>query len=177
MSKALDKYLQDAEQCHALELNYFDDSTSSMIEELILEDAEQTTQSPKGNPSVAKQKSIKDIYVARNILESQKLDTGHTSRQHSQGCTHADEQHQQITISEDFEQDMDAQHKDGKHSVEDITREPTLRHPEQPHTMFIYTNEVIMPIEKVGCTLVTNHLTHPQVNKQFRYLPYAVTAR
>ena len=159
MSKALDKYLQDTEQCHALELNYFDDNTGSMTEELILEDAEQTTQSPKGNPSVAKQKSIKDIGVARNVLESQKLNTSHTSRQHSQIRTHADEQCQQITISEDFEQDTDAQDEDGKHSVEDVTREPTLRHPEQPHTMFTYTDEVIMPTEKIGYTLVTNHLT------------------
>ena len=78
VSKALDKYLQDAEQHRVLELNYFDDSTSSMTEEAILEHAEQTTQSSKGNPSVAKQKSIEDIDVARNVLESLKLDTGHT---------------------------------------------------------------------------------------------------
>ena len=98
-----------------------------MTEELILEDAEQTAQSSKGNPSIAKQKSIKDIDVARNALESLKLDTGHTSRQYSQVHTHADEQHQQITTSEDVEQDTDAQHEDNKHSVEDITREPTKR--------------------------------------------------
>ena len=30
VSKGLDKYLQDAEQCHALELNFFDDITSPM---------------------------------------------------------------------------------------------------------------------------------------------------
>ena len=35
VSKGLDKYLQDAEQCHALELNYFDDITSSTSEEPI----------------------------------------------------------------------------------------------------------------------------------------------
>ena len=130
-----------------------------MTEELILEDAEQTTQSSKGNPSVAKQKSIKDIDVAGNVLESLKLDTSHTSRQHSQVRTHSDEQHQQIMTSEDVEQDTDAQHEDGKHSVEDITREPTPRHSEQPHTMFTCTDEVIMPTKKVGCTLVTNHIT------------------
>ena len=65
VSKGLDKYLQDTEQCHALELNYFNDITSHMSEEPILEDAEQTTQSSKGNPSSAKQKSIEDIDVAK----------------------------------------------------------------------------------------------------------------
>ena len=33
VSKGLEKYLQDAEQCHALELNYFDDNTSYRSEE------------------------------------------------------------------------------------------------------------------------------------------------
>ena len=75
VSKGLDKYLQDAEQRCALELNYFDDSTSCMSEEPILEDAEQTVQSSKGNPSSAKQMSIEDIDVARNAPESLKLDT------------------------------------------------------------------------------------------------------
>ena len=148
VSKALDKYLQDAKQHHALELNYFNDSTSSLTEELLLEDAEQTTQSSKGNPPVAKQKSIKDIDVARNILESLKLDTGHTSRQHSQVHTHADEQCQQITISEDAEQDTDTQHEDGKHSVEDVRREPTPRHSEQPHTTFTYTDELSCQLKR-----------------------------
>ena len=41
-----------------LEPNYFDDSASCMSEEPILEDAEQTTQPSKGDPSVTKQKSI-----------------------------------------------------------------------------------------------------------------------
>ena len=159
VSKGLDKYLQDAEWHRALELNYFDNITSHTSEEPILEDAEQKTQSSKGNPSLAKHKSIKDIEVARNVLESLKLDTGHTSRQHSQVPTDADEQRQQITTSEDVDKDTDAQDGDGKHSVEDITTEPTPRHSEQPRTVFTYTDEVIMPTEKVGCTLVTNHLT------------------
>ena len=36
VSKGLDKYLQDAEQCHALELNYFNDIVSHTSEEPIL---------------------------------------------------------------------------------------------------------------------------------------------
>ena len=158
VSKGLDKYLQDAEQCRALELNYFSDSTSYMSEEPILEDAEQTTQSSKSNPLSAKQTSIEDIDVARNALESLKLDTGCTSRQLSQVCTDADEKRQQITTSEDVEQDTDAQHRDGKHPVEDLTREPTSLHSEQPHTMHTCTDNVTMPIKKVGCILVTSHL-------------------
>ena len=81
VSKGLDKYLQDAEQCRALKLNYFDDITSHMSEEPILEDAEQKTQSSKGNPSLAKHKFIEDTDVERNVPESLKLDTSCTLRQ------------------------------------------------------------------------------------------------
>ena len=42
VSKGLEKYLQDAEQHHALEVNYFDDNARCVSEEPNLEDAEQT---------------------------------------------------------------------------------------------------------------------------------------
>ena len=129
-----------------------------MSEELILEDAEQTTQPSKGNPSVAKQKSIEDTDVTRNAPESLKLDTDHTSRQLSQVHTDTDEQHQQIVTLEDVAQDTDTQHHDRKHPVEDFTRKLTLIHSEQPNTMPTCTDEVIMPIKKVGCIFVTSHL-------------------
>ena len=80
MSKGLDKYLQDAEQCCALELNYFDDTTSPTNPESTLENAEQARQSFKCNPSSAKQKSIEETDSAMNVPESLKLDTSHTSR-------------------------------------------------------------------------------------------------
>ena len=67
-----------------------------MREESILEDAERTTQSSKGNSSSAKQTSIEDIDVARNALESLKLDTSHTSRQLSQVRTDADEKRNKL---------------------------------------------------------------------------------
>ena len=118
------KYLQDAEQCHALEVNYFDDNARCASEELNLEDAEQTIQSSKGNQISPKQTSIEDINVARNAPESLKSDTNHISRQHLPVCTDADKKHQQIMTSEDVEQDTNAQHHDGKHPVEDVTREP-----------------------------------------------------
>ena len=130
MSKGLDKYLQDAEQCRALELNYFDDTTSPMSAEPTLEDAEQASQSSKCNPSSAKQKSIEETDSATNVLESLKIDTGCTSRHLSQACTDADEKHQQSMTSEGDEHDTDTQQKDDQHSVEDVTREPTPMHSE-----------------------------------------------
>ena len=124
VSKSLEKFLQDAEQCHALEVNYFDDNARCTSEEPNLEDAAQTIQSSKGNQVSSKQTYIEDINVARNAPESLKSDTDHTSRQHLPVCTDADEKHQQIKTLEDIEQDANAQHWDGKQPVVDITREP-----------------------------------------------------
>ena len=52
--------------------------------------------------------------------------------------------------SEDVEQDTDAQQEDGKHSVEDVTREPTPMHSEQLRTMLTCADDIIMPAVKVG---------------------------
>ena len=76
-----------------------------------------------------------------NILESLKIDTGHTSRCLSQTCTDADKKHQQSMTSEGAEHDTDAQEEDGEHSVEDITREPTSMHSEQLCTMLTCVDE------------------------------------
>ena len=72
--------------------------------------------------------------------------------------TDADEKHQQIITSEDPEPDTNTQHRDGKHPVEDITRETTPMQSEQLCTLPTSADKVIMPTEKVGCTLVTSHL-------------------
>ena len=80
VSKVLEKYLQDAEQCHALEVNYFHNNATCRSEEPNLEDAEQTIQSSKDNQIPPKQTFIADINVARNAPESIKSDTSHTSR-------------------------------------------------------------------------------------------------
>ena len=154
----MEKYLQDAEQCCALEVNYFYDNARCTSEELNLEDAEQTIQSSKGNQISAKQMSIEDINVARNAPESLKSDTGHTSRQYSKAPTDTDERHQQIMTSEDVEQGTNAQHHDGKHPVKNITREPTLKQSERLRTLPTSTDKVITPTKKVGCILVTSHL-------------------
>ena len=62
VSKGLDKYLQDAEQHHALELNYFDDTTRPTNVEPMSEDAEQINESPSYNLSSAKQTSMEETY-------------------------------------------------------------------------------------------------------------------
>ena len=92
VSKGLEKYLQDAEQHRALDINNFDDNTRCMSEEPNLEDAGQTIQPSKGN-----QVSLKS-------------DTSHTSRQYLPVHTDADDKRQQIKTSEDVEQDANAQH-------------------------------------------------------------------
>ena len=128
MSKGLEKYLQEAEQHCALEVNYFDDNTRHTGEEPNLKDAGQTIQPSKSNQISSKQMSIEDIKAARNTPESPKSDTGHTSRQHSKVPTDADEKCQQITTLEDIKPHTDAKCHDEKHPDEEIAREPTSKH-------------------------------------------------
>ena len=71
VSKGLDKYLQDAEQCSALEVNYFDDTTS--------EAAEQINKSSENNLPSTKQESMEEVESVMNLLESLNIDTGSTS--------------------------------------------------------------------------------------------------
>ena len=80
----MEKYLQDAEQCQALEFNYFDNNTAGQNGEPNPEDAEQTIQFSKDNQIPPSQTFTADTNVVRNPLESLKSDTGHTSRQHVQ---------------------------------------------------------------------------------------------
>ena len=91
VSKGLEKYLQDAEQCQALEVNYFDDNTTGQDEEPNPEDMEQTIQFSKDNQIPPSQTFTADTNVARNPPESLKSDTSHTSRQHLPVHTDADE--------------------------------------------------------------------------------------
>ena len=157
VSKGLDKYLQDAEQCHALELNYFDDTTRPTSVEPMSEAVEQTNKSSEYNLSSAKQKSMEETESAVNISESLKIDNGCTSRCPSQPCTDTDEKCQQSLSSEHAEQDADAHQDDDEHPAEDVARELTSIHSDQLLTVFLPTDDVIMPTEKVGCILVTSH--------------------
>ena len=79
VSKGLDKYLQDAEQRRALEVNYFDDTTRPTGIESMSEAAEQINESSEYSLSSAKQESMEEVESAVNIPESLKTDTGHTS--------------------------------------------------------------------------------------------------
>ena len=97
MSKGLDKYLQDAEQCHALEVNYFDDTTRPTNISSMSEATEQVNESSEYNLPSAKQESMEEVESAVYIPESLKIDTGHSLqpqlvlRSTSQPCTDTDE--------------------------------------------------------------------------------------
>ena len=153
VSKGSEKYLQDAEQRQALEVNYFDDNVTGQNEAPNPKDSEQTIQFSKDNQIPPSQTFTADTNVARNPPESLKSDTGHTSRQHLPVCTDADENCQQIKTSEYVTQDAKAQHP-----MKDTPEETTPIQSEQLHTLPTSTDEVIMPTKKVGCTLVTSHL-------------------
>ena len=47
---------------------------------------------------------------------------------------------------------------DDEHSAMNAAVEPTSTQSDQPLTVFLPTNDIIMPTEKVGCILVTSHL-------------------
>ena len=77
MTKGLDKYLQDAEQLHALEVNYFDDTARPTNTSLMSEMAEQVNKSSQNNLPTAKRESTEEVEIV-NIPESLKTDTGLT---------------------------------------------------------------------------------------------------
>ena len=158
VSKGLNKYLQDAEQHHALELNYFDDTTRPTSIGPMSEATEQTNKSSEYNLSSAKQESMEEVESAVNIPESPKIDTGHTSQRPSQLCTDTDEKYQQSPSLECAEQDADTYKEDDEHPTEDVAREPTSIHSDQLLTVLLPTDDITTPTKKVGCILVTSHL-------------------
>ena len=101
MSKGLNKYLEDAEQHCALEVNYFDDTTRPTNTLLMSGATVQVNQSSENNVPPAKQESMEKVESAISIPESLQIDTGHTLphqpvlRSTSQCCTDTDEKHQQ----------------------------------------------------------------------------------
>ena len=120
MSKGLEKYLHDAGQRRALEVNYSDGNATGQNEEPNPEDVEQTIQFSKDNQIPPSQTFTADTNVTRNPPESLKSDTGHTSRQHLPVRTDADEKCQQMKTSEDIKQDEKAQH-----AMKDTPKETT----------------------------------------------------
>ena len=79
VSKCLDKYLQDAEQHRALEVNYFDDTTRPTNISSMSEATEQVNESSEYNLPPAKQESMEEVESALHIPDSLKINTGHTS--------------------------------------------------------------------------------------------------
>ena len=158
MSKGLEKYLQDAEQCHALEDNYFDDTTRPTRIELMSEAAEQTNKSSEYNLSTAQQESMEEVELAVNILESLKMDTGHTLQHPSQSATDTNEKHQQSLPSESAEQDADAHQEDDELPAKDVARELTSSHSDQLLTALLQLLTLLCQLKRVGCILVTSHL-------------------
>ena len=154
VSKGLHKYLQDAEQHHALEVNYFDDTTGPTSIESMSETAEQINESSENNLSSTKQESM--VESAGNIPESLKIDTCCTSQHPSQPCT--DKKCHQCPSSETVEQDADAHQEEDAHPAKNAIRDPTSIHSDQLLTVLLPTDGVIMLTEKVGCILVTSHL-------------------
>ena len=154
VSKGLERYLQDAKQCRALEVNYFDDNTTGQHDESSSEDTEQIIQFSKDNQVSSAQISAANTRVTMNPPESLKSDTGHTSRQHSSAHTSTKEKCQEPkTSKEDIELDVEA-----RYPTADAFEETTLMQSDQLHTLPTSTDEVRMPTEKVGCILVTSHL-------------------
>ena len=159
VSKGLDEYLQDAEQCHTLEVNYFDDTTSPTNIDSMSEATEHIIESSESNLHSTKQESMEEVESVMNILESQNIGTGHTSQHPSQPCTDTNEKHQHCPSSECAEQDAEAHQEDEEHPSESVAREPTSPiHSYQLLTVLLSTDDIIMPTEKVGCILVTSYL-------------------
>ena len=104
VSKGLDKCSQDAEQCCALEVNYFDDTTRPTNISSMSEVTEEVNESSKYNLPSPKQESMEEVESAVYIPESLKIDTGHSLqpqlvlRSTSQPCTHSDKRHQQCPL-------------------------------------------------------------------------------
>ena len=164
MTKGLDKYLQDAEQLRALEVNYFDDSIRPTNTSLMSEMVKQVNRSSQNNLPTAKQESTEELELAINIPESLKIDTGHTLqcqpvlKSTSQQGIDRDANCQQHQLQDQAEQDADVLHGDNDHTAIDSITESTSIQPEKSLTELLPTNDVTILTEKVGCIFVTRHL-------------------
>ena len=140
VSKGLEKYLQDAKQHQALEVNYFNDNITGQNKESNPEDAEWTIQFSKDNQIPPAQTFTVDTNAVKKPPESLKSDTSCTSRQHLPACTDADEKCQQIRTSEDVKQDTETQHL-----MKDAFEETTPTQSERLHALPTSTDEVRVP--------------------------------
>ena len=169
VTKGLDKYLQDAEQLCALEVNYFDDTVRPTNTLLMPERAEQVNESSQNNLPTAKQESIEEVEFAMNILESLKTDNGHTIHHQTvpkstsqqginQDANHQPHQLQDLNRQDAIVHNPDVLHDDDDHAAIDSIAVGTLIQPEKSITELLPTDDVTIPTEKVGCIFVTRHL-------------------
>ena len=77
VSKGLDKYLQDAEQCCALEVNYFDDTTRPTGIASMSEAAEQINDSSEYSLSSAKHDDLHDVHHSLVQIQTKSVNTVH----------------------------------------------------------------------------------------------------
>ena len=175
VTQGLDQYLQDAEQLHASEDNYFDSTIGSTNASQILEVEEQVDQTSQNNLVPAKQEFIDEKDTAQNVLESQKIDTGCTSQWQAVSNSVL---HQDIDLDENLSDDPDDQLQDKE---EDPTEEDTLVYDTDVSQDEYYstaidviadsitqmgkpviepftTDDITIPNVKVGCLFVTIHL-------------------
>ena len=174
VTKGLDQYLQDAEQLHASEANYFDDTVGSTNTSPMSEMEKQVNQTSQNNLLTAKQEFIDETESAINIPESSKTDTGYplqwqgvsSSTSHQGINLDANLQDDQLQDEEEqdpMEQDniaynTDVFHDDYDHTAIDIIADGTTIQLEKPVTEHFPTDDITIPNENVGCVFVTRHL-------------------
>ena len=157
----------------------------------MLEGTEQVNESSENNLPSTKLEFMEEVESAINVPESLKIDTSHTLqcqpvlRSTSQCGADTEENHQQCPLQDQAEQDTEVCQDDDEYSAKGTIAEATSTQSEQLPTVFLPTNEVTIPIEKVGCILVTSHLQQfrddypPSTDKNafLRCLPHAVIIR
>ena len=169
VTKGLDQYLQDAEQLHTSEVNYFDDTVRPTNTSLMPETEEQVNQTSQNNLPTAKQGSIDGTELAINIQESLMADTSHplqwqtVPKSTSQQGINLDVNLQDDQLQDEDKQDtiiydMDVIHDNDDCTAMDTTADDTSIQPEKPITDPFPTDDVTIPNEKLGCIFVTRHL-------------------
>ena len=171
MTKGLDQYLQDTEQLHASEANYFDCWTYCWTYKHITmsEMEEQVNQTSQNNLRTAKQEFIDKTESAINILESLKTDISHplqwqaVPKSTSHQGTDLDVNLQHDKLQDEDEQDTivydaDVLHDDCGHTAMETIADGSTIQLEKPITELFPTDYVTIPNEKVGCIFVAIHL-------------------
>ena len=165
------KYLQDAEQLHASEANYFDDTVRPTNTSPTSEMEEQINQTSQNNLLKAKQEFIDETKSAISIPESTKTDTSYplqwqtipnsTSHQginldaNLQGDQLQDEEEQDPMEQDTIVHDTDVFHDNYDCTAIDTIADGTTIQLEKPVTEPFPTDDVTIPNEQVGCIYVT----------------------